>query len=89
MTLKEQYKFLVASWKLYRWLKREDTMDEIRKMVMRYLRVFVSAGVASVIAGAGNEPIIIPLIPVISVIGKLVRDKLYAAHPGWAKWLPL
>ena len=64
-------------------------MDEIRKVALRYVRIFVSAGVASIIAGAANDPRIIPLIPVISVIGKVVRDKLYAAHPNWAKWLPI
>ena len=64
-------------------------MEQIRAAVMRYLRIFVSAGLAGMIGTAEGDPMILPLIPVISVVGKLLRNQIGKKFPNVAKWLPV
>jgi len=89
----KRFRILAASWKLYGWLKKGVVMEELRRMVMRYVRIFMSAaiagGVGAMITEGQADPIIIPFIPIVAVVFKLFRDLIGKSHPNWAKWLPV
>lgn len=68
--------------KLYFWIKKEGSKIEMKRTLIRLGRVAVAAAVGGVMTELQGDTTMVALIPVISALGKLLRDKT-----GWT-WLP-
>lgn len=54
----------------------------MKRVVIRFVRVFVSAGISAVLSQIQNDPKLMLIAPVISALGKALREKYNLT------WLP-